>query len=460
MRSDEQPSLRRRMSANKSSLYHRAKLPYSRASSAISHATLMLLAAGLALIFIHISRQSSINEHVPEFISLILLAGTFYLVAVWLIERFTTNRVALLIILVAAAIYRIILLPASPSLSEDIYRYQWEGRVQALSLNPYTVYPAKAGLQKLQNPDHPIRTGSQTPTIYPPLSEFSFSWAHTLPGYKRLFVGFDLATLAVLLWILILLKQPLHRVLIYAWNPAVIISFSLCGHHDSLAIFTLMMAHLLIISRKSLLSNAFLGLSFASKFFALLFLPLFLRRTKWFYAIVFAGVVALAYFPFMDAGRQLFRGLSDYAVGWEGNDSLFRIIRLASASRAQAEFVAAVLVLGLIMYAIRSDMPLLRAGLFLTAGLLLLSPNAFPWYFTWTVPFLCFEPSAPWLLMTVTCVLGYSPVVPYAAGQPYRNSPLILALEYVPVIAWLTWQGWRTLQKPSSVAASTRPNYL
>jgi alpha-1,6-mannosyltransferase len=448
------------VSAYSSYIHHRAKLLRSKALSAFFYAALMLLAAGLALIFIHISRESNLNERVPEFILLILLAGALYLAAVWLIERFTENRAALLIILAAAVFYRIILLPARPSLSEDLYRYQWEGRVQALSLNPYIVYPAEPGVQKLQNPAHPLRTGSQTPTVYPPFSEIAFSWVHTIPGYKRLFTGLDLATLAILLWILILLEQPLHRVLIYAWNPAVIVSFSLCGHHDSLAIFTLMLAHLFIISRKSLLSNALLGLSFASKFFAVLFLPLFLRRTKWLYAAAFAGVVALAYLPFLSAGRQLFRGLSDYAAGWEGNDSLFRIIRLASASKAQAEFVAAVLVLGLILYAIRSKMPLFRAGLFLTAGLLLLSPNAFPWYFTWTVPFLCFEPSAPWLLMTVTCVLGYSPVVAYAAGRPYRNSPLMLALEYIPVIAWLAWQGWRALQKPSSVAASTRPNYL
>src|SRR5437667_1356360 len=67
----------------------------------------------------------------------------------------------------------------------------------------------------------------------------------------------------------------------------------------------------------------------------------------------------------------------------------------------------------------------------------MLSPTAFPWYFTWSVPFLCVYPCAPWLLMSVAAVLGYSPVVAYAAGQPYRDSPFILALEYVPVYLWL-----------------------
>jgi len=44
------------------------------------------------------------------------------------------------------------------------------------------------------------------------------------------------------------------------------------------------------------------------------------------------------------------------------------------------------------------------------------------------------------LLASVTSVLGYAPVVAYAAGQPYRDSPLILALEYAPVLAWLAWR--------------------
>lgn len=410
---------------------------------------LALLAAAMTAVFVYWARQENLDEHVPEFIALALLVGALYLAAVCLVEKFPLGRLGLLIILGAAAIYRLALLPAPPPLSEDIYRYQWEGRVQALSINPYTVYPDAPGLQNLQNPAHPLRTGTRTPTVYPPLSEMAFAWVHTIPGYKRLFTGFDAATIIVLLGMLALLGQPLHRILIYAWNPAVAISFALCGHHDSLAIFTLMLANLFIIARKPLASNMFLALSFVSKFFALLFLPLFLKRSRWRYAAVFAGVVFLAYLPFMGAGRSLFHGLSDYAAGWEGNDSLFRLIRLASASKAQAEFVAGVLIAGIVIFVIRSKMPLLRAGLFLTAGLLLLSPNAFPWYFTWTVPFLCFYPSAPWLLMTVTCVLGYAPVIAYTAGQPFKNSPFILILEYVPVVAWLAFDAlWNRPLQP------------
>ncbi len=162
---------------------------------------------------------------------------------------------------------------------------------------------------------------------------------------------------------------------------------------------------------------------------------------------VFAAVVLAAYLPFAGAGRSLFAGLAKYAAIWEANDSVFRLLLVAGNSREQAKLIAGVALLGLLAYVLRKRMELLRACLFVIAGLLLLSSNAFPWYFTWSIPFLCFYPAAPWLLMSVTSVLGYAPVVAYAAGQPYIHSPFILALEYVPVYLWLCYQGWSEVRR-------------
>jgi hypothetical protein len=397
--------------------------------------------------FRFLGRQRDIASHVPEFIGLALLAGAVYLVGVYLVERFTLGRVALAIILGGALAFRLFVLPLAPTISADVYRYQWEGRVQRLGVNPYTVYPAMPGLAELQDPDHPLEGGSGTPTLYPPLSEFSFSWLETIPGYKRLFTGFDLASVVVLLLLLAVRKQPLHRVLAYAWHPTVVVSFAMSGHHDSLAILTLLMSILFIIGRRPALSIALLALSFLSKFFAGLFLPVFLRRTRWVYAGLFAALVLLAYLPYAGAGPKLLDGLKQYVAGWEGNDSLFRLLQLAGNSKPQTYLVVGVLLLGLVVFVLRQRMDPLRAGLFLTAGLLLLSPNAFPWYFTWTIPFLCFYPSAAWLLMTLISVLGYSAVVAYVAGQPYVDSPFILGLEYAPVYLWLGYEAWRTASR-------------
>jgi hypothetical protein len=420
------------------------------ASAVLPALGLLGLAVGLGAVFRLIGRWQKLETSVPEFIALALAAGAMYLAGVYLVEQFPLGRAALLIILLGAVVFRLFVLFREPALSADVYRYQWEGRVQRLPVNPYTVSPATPGLTELQDPAHPLATGTNVSTLYPPLSEWAFTWARTIPGYKRLFTGLDLAAIAVLLALLAALKQPLHRVLTYAWNPTIVLSFALCGHHDSLALLTLLGASLLIIHRKPRLSVAFLALSTISKFFSVLVLPVFLRRTRRVYAAIFVAVVALGYVPYLGAGRRLFRGLADYAIGWEGNDSLFRLMRLAGNSKAQAELVAAVLMLALVAYATRKGWEPLRACLFLLAALLFLSPNAFPWYFTWVIPFLCFYPSAPLLLASVSCVLGYAPVAAYAAGQPYRDPPFILALEYVPVYLWLAVEGWRGVRNSKS----------
>ena len=407
---------------------------------------LLVLSGGLGIIFTFIGRWPDLDHSVPEFIALLLAAGVLYAAGVALVEHFILPPSALLVIVLGALFFRLCLLPREPAVSDDLYRYQWEGRVERLHINPYTVYPAIPALSALEDRHHPIETGRYVSTLYPPLSEWSFSWVSTLAGYKLLYTGFDLAALGILAVLLAIAQQPVHRLLIYAWNPCVLVSFAMCGHHDSLAIFTLLAAILLIAMREPALAVSFLALSVISKFFSVLLLPTILRRTRWAYAALFVAIVGMSYLPFLGAGRRLFKGLSDYASGWEGNDSLFRLVRFAGNSKQQAELVAAVLVLILVAYTLRRRLEPAAASLLLISGLLFLSPNVFPWYFTWIIPFLCFYPRAPLLLLTINSALGYAPVVAYAAGQPYRDSTIILSLEYAPVVAWLVYEGLQGLR--------------
>jgi alpha-1,6-mannosyltransferase len=402
---------------------------------------LMLIALALGGILKSIRHYQPLENHVPEFIALMLLAGALYLLGVFVVQRYECGPSALFVILGATAVFRLFFLPLSPTLSEDIYRYQWEGRIVRAQINPYTVYPAMPEFKWAQDPQHPIETGKTTPTLYPPVSEVAFSWVHTVTGYKRLFTAFDLATVALLLLILAAADRPLQHVLIYAWNPAVLVAFSMSGHNDSLVILTLLVAVLfLIIGGRNVLSIGFLGLSALAKLFPVFLLPAFLKRSRWAYAGIFGGVVVLGYLPFLGAAGHLFRGLSDFAAKWEGNDSLYRLLLIAGNTPRQAQFVAGVILLLLIIYVLEARMDIFRGGLIILSGLLFISSNAFPWYFTWIVPFLCFCPSPAMLLMTVTCVLGYSPVIAYAAGGSFSNSPLMQVLEYLPVFVLLGYE--------------------
>src|SRR5437762_3818780 len=379
-------------------------------------AALVGLGLGIGAIFLYFAREAHLDSHVPEFVALALAAGVVYLAAVYLVERFRPRGWSLLIVLAGAVALRLIALPAAPPLSEDIYRYQWEGRAVRARINPYTATPAAPELAWLEDPRHPIRTGRSNAAIYPPLTELAFSWVRTVPGYKRLFTLLDLASVLVLLLLLDVRAEPLSRVVTYAWNPGVIISFALCGHHDSLAILTLLGANLFIIGGRPAMSIAFLALSFLSKLFAGALLPVFLRRARWPFAAIFMALVLLGYLPFASAGLRLWHGLGHFARRWESNDGLFRLVRLAGNNQAQAELVSLCLLAAIVAYAVKRRLEPLGASLVVIAGMLFVSPDAFPWYFAWFGPFLCFYPAAPLLLASVTAMLGYAPVVADAAG--------------------------------------------
>jgi hypothetical protein len=135
---------------------------------------------------------------------------------------------------------------------------------------PYAVFPNTPGLAWLQDPERPEPPGEETPTIYPPLSEFAYRLIATVPGYKRVSTILDLASAGVLLMLLAAMKQPLHHVLAYAWNPTGLVSFAMSGHFDSLAIVTFLAALFFLVTNRRALSMAALALSFLSKFFPVL----------------------------------------------------------------------------------------------------------------------------------------------------------------------------------------------
>jgi hypothetical protein len=288
------------------------------------------------------------------------------------------------------------------------------------------------------NPDNPEPPGIDTSTIYPPLSELVYRTIETVVGYKLVSTILDLACVGLLSLLLAVMKLPLHRVLAYAWNPAVLLSFAMSGHFDPLAILMFLAALFFLVRNRPKLSIATLALAFLSKLFPVLLLPAFLKRVRPAYASIFALLVFAFYLPFSGAGLHLFDGARNYGREWSNNASFFEFLHFVARSKARAEFLAGLIALGAIGYLAQRRAGLLWSSLVLTGGVLLVSPTAYPWYFTWSIPFLCFYPNGAWLLMSVTSVLGYTAPIADGAG----NSLLMLSLEYGPVYLWLAYNCW------------------
>ncbi|HJS74770.1 MAG TPA: hypothetical protein VJ921_10815, partial [Vicinamibacteria bacterium] len=118
-------------------------------------------------------------------------------------------------VLLVAAILRAIFLPAGPVLSDDIFRYVWDGRVQHAGTNPYVYPPDDARLSPVKEEIPRIYDGinnKEIPTIYPPLMQILFyaatSVSTSLVWMKTFFSLLDLALVFVLARLLAALKRP------------------------------------------------------------------------------------------------------------------------------------------------------------------------------------------------------------------------------------------------------------
>ena len=196
-----------------------------------------MLAALLEGLLLLLTRYHPLDENIPEVVAIFLAAGSIYFLAVHLAWQPKTNhRAGITLILVAAAVFRITLFPLPPTLSDDINRYLWEGRIQQAGLNPYSHAPSGPQVEAFRPPDLDSIPGKDVSAAYGPGTELLFNLA---ARFGRLYVFkftsllFDLASLLLLVLLLRARGEPLVRVLVYGWCPLVILEFAGSAHIDS-----------------------------------------------------------------------------------------------------------------------------------------------------------------------------------------------------------------------------------
>ena len=161
------------------------------------------------------------------------------------------QRGALIVILAGALLMRLALLFVEPYLSTDIYRYVWDGRVQAAGINPYRYVPSAPELAHLRDaaifPN--INRADYAVTIYPPAAQAIFlavtRLGESVVAMKLGLLAFEAATVAALLALLRRLGSPATRIAAYAWHPLPVWEIAGSGHVD-VAMCALLMAGLLL----------------------------------------------------------------------------------------------------------------------------------------------------------------------------------------------------------------------
>jgi hypothetical protein len=408
----------------------------------------------LGLLFESLHWLGDLKLYVVETIALGLAAGAIYLVALYFFEASDDAPTAFWLILLGALLFRLVLFPLAPTLSDDIHRYRWEGRVQQAGYNPYSVRPDDLRLVSLRDANWNSIPGRDIPTIYPPLSELLWRFGYRfLPGpvaFKLPSLFADLLVVGMLAGWVRFSGGRNFTLAIYAWNPLVIIEFAASGHHDSLAIAAVFAASLLIIRGRGTLSTLALAAGALVKVFPIVLFPLWLRRAgwprslwSWLNALAAIAMAAVCAWPFRTAWQDLLHSLRNYESGWRfNNPSLYALLAWFSGLPEVAASIGVGVVVGLSIWAAARRIDSARAAFIFFGAILMLSPNSNSWYFTWLVPFLAFFPNPAWLLLTVLQLLSYHVLIDYQANGIYQFQPFYLWLAYCPFYALLLWRSF------------------
>jgi hypothetical protein len=293
--------------------------------------------------------------------------------------------------LVAAIILRVIFLPGTPSLTDDFYRYEWDGRVQQAGVNPYRHAPCDPQLDRVDYADRDRINHPELKTVYPPLAQATFYGVAAAGGgvlaFKLLFGAFDLLTAAGVWWLASAARKQAATVL-YLLCPAVIVQTWHAAHLEIVAVALVLLAAAALLRGRDLQAGLLLGLAVAFKATpAALLVPALLggrARPACFLASFIPTVVA-PYVPYLLSGGA-FGSLFEGGTGWTGGALLFTLLAELVEPAAARLLCLAVFLVGAVWIARTLRGPATTAPAFAwTATLLVIcSPVVHAWY--WLAP--------------------------------------------------------------------------
>ncbi|HKG47202.1 MAG TPA: glycosyltransferase family 87 protein [Pyrinomonadaceae bacterium] len=381
------------------------------------------------------------------FMTVAFIQSAIYLLAAWIVIRTRPSTSTLLIVIVLAVIFRLSIVFAPPYLSDDIYRYVWDGRVQAAGINPYRYIPAAPELAHLRDDAiYPrINRRDWAHTIYPPVAQVVFFLttriSESVVWMKLTMLGFELVTIWAVAQLLTLLGRPRQLLLMYAWHPLVVWEFAGSGHLDAIAICFIALAFLAWQRKSNPGAGFLLACATLVKLFPVVLVPAMLKRGRWGITLVFVATIIAGYLAYLSVGPAAVMGsIPGYTqeMGLISGQQFYALSLVRKLFGLELPALAYVIVTVCVMAAIAvrvllqkdgSEATLQHAMVLATATTVLFAPH-FSWYFCWLVFFLCFTPRLALFYLTIASFLLYATWL----GDSPAEMFVINSLIYLPAL--------------------------
>ncbi len=385
----------------------------------------------------------------------------------WVSFQALPSKNELPFLMATAIALRVVLLFSYPLLSDDVYRFIWDGRLWVAGINPF-----------LELPSHYLEAGNEVPglnedlferlnspnyfTVYPPVAQgiFAFSvWIspHNIWGsifmMKLILFFFELGNLWLIPKLLQALKMPARNVLIYALNPLIFLETIGNLHFEGVMIFFLLLAIYALVKGQWVGAAVAWALSIASKLLPTMFLPFLLFRLNFRTLIGFGLLLGLSLFLVFGGVlpgklyQNMGQSLDLYFQNFEFNGSLYYIVRTIgqwwigyNPIKTIGPILAVTTLIGILLLAFsyrdKSWKSLPRQMLFAITIYLALSTTVHPWYTALPLVFCLFTQFRYPVLWTG---LIYWTYINYSYN-PYSENLYVVAIEYLLVFGFAVYE--------------------
>ncbi len=409
-----------------------------------------------------------------NFLKLISLYTGLFIMAYFLIEKYGVNFKVLAGL---GIVFRLIFIFSTPNLSQDFYRFIWDGRLMAQGISPYIFTPNLSTVHQVTVEQSEELIGGMKSlsasnfSNYPPINQFFFAIAALFAGKSILGSAIVLRIIIILADIGILylgkklldkLNLPIKNIFWYFLNPFILIELTGNLHFEGVMLFFFIWGMYLFFNNKWFWASVLIGISVSVKLLPLLFLPLFIeyltnqkktssvlktcevsiKKILGFYSIIGVTII-LSFLPFLSL--EFFQNFSSTTALWfqrfEFNASIYYIIRWLGFQIIGwniIEIVGKILpilifffVLGLTLCK-RNNIPLqlFTSMLFAVSFYFLLSTTVHPWYIATPLLLSIFTKYKFPIIWSFMIFLSYS-----AYGRlEFEENLWLVALEYLVVI--------------------------
>lgn len=428
---------------------------------------IVLLAISLALICYGIDRSN--------FGFLLGLYGIGF-TGFWLLIKKTTYSVKHLILIGIVA--RLILLFATPNLSDDYFRFAFDGDMIKSGENPFIILPEDySQLDSYQSELVGKMNSPRFYTVYPPINQICFSIPSYLAGdniwlytfwLRILIVLFEILTAMLMLKLLNYFDKNIRLVALYFLNPLVIIELTGNLHFEGVTMFFFLLAIWLLIQKEWWKSSIVYALAIGTKLIPLMFLPFLIKRMKaraiMYFLLVAVGVVIL-FIPFIN--NQLMESFANvkssvdlYFEKFMFNGSIFNIIDWAFgyywgikySIGIVGKYLAAIVFFIVVFMSVTEKKMgydnLIKNALLALFVYYLMASIVHPWYVVNLVVLCLFTEFRFPILWSFTAIFSYyayhqSPIGDWNGKD---ESDLLIAVEYVTVFVLFIYE-WRSINK-------------